>query len=76
MEMDVWLAVFGGHPTVKAVGTGAFLWLLVVGCGFWVVGIIVYLTIKPTTHNQQPTTKNKKAKGRNRHIPPFAFYLI
>lgn len=63
MEMDVWLAVFGGHPTVKAVGTVFFLWLLVVGFGFWVVGIIVYLTIKPTTHNQQPTTKNKKAKG-------------
>ena len=74
MEMDVWLAVFGGHPTVKAVGTGAFF--MVVGCGLLVVGIIVYLTIKPTTHNQQPTTKNKKAKGRNRHIPPFAFYLI
>lgn len=39
---------------------GRGLWVV----GFWllVVGIIVYLTIKPTTNNRQPKKKNEGQK--------------
>ena len=45
------------------------------GCWLWVVGRIVYLTVKPkpTTDNLQPATTKQKVKDGNRHIPPFTF---
>ena len=61
MEMDVWLAVFGGHPTVKAVGTGAFF--MVVGCRLLVLGCRYYCLSHYKTNNPQPTTDNKKQKS-------------
>ena len=51
---------------------------LVVGFGLWVFGCGFYCLSHYKTKKPQPKTHNqrKKTKGRNRHIPPFAFYLI
>ena len=72
--MDVWLAVFGGHPTVKAVGTGAFF--MVVGCGLLVLGCGYYCLSHYKTNNQQPTTDNQQPNSEGQKLTHSALRFL